>query len=62
MFVLRLLALLSAAAIVGSLLSYGLTRDRKYLGWSWLVFRFAVLLGLLAMTFLVLERLAVTVL
>lgn len=62
MFILRLLALLSVAAVIGGLLAFGLTRDRKYLGFSWQVFRFAVLLGLLMMTLLVLERLAVVVL
>lgn len=62
MFILRLLALLAVAAVIGGLLTFGLTRDRKYLGFSWQAFRFTVLLGLLTMTFLVLERLAVVLL
>lgn len=55
----RLFGVLVAVLVVGGVIAYFLTRDRKYLGFSWLVFRVAVYLALLVMVLLVLERIAV---
>jgi hypothetical protein len=58
-FVLRLLALLVAAAIGIGLLAYVLTGQRSYLRLAWRLFRYALVFALLVFGLLLFERLAV---
>lgn len=59
MFVIRLLALLALVAVIAGVVAYLFTGQRKYLGFSWRVFRWTVLLGLLVFALMIVERLAV---
>ena len=59
MWILRLLAVLAALSVAGGVGAYLLTRDRKYLQFSWRVFRYAVIVALIAFALLILERVAV---
>jgi len=57
--ILRILALLAAFGIAVSVVSWILTRDRRYLGISWRIAQAAFAIALLLMVFLVGERLIV---
>ncbi|HMW18582.1 MAG TPA: hypothetical protein PKN13_04080 [Accumulibacter sp.] len=59
MWLLRLLAVLTALTVAGSAVIYLLTRDPRYLRLSWQVFRFAVIVALLIFALMVLERVAI---
>ena len=59
MFILRLIAVLVVIAVGGGVVAYLLTRDRKYLAFSWRVFRYSLIVALLVFVLLVLERVAV---
>ncbi len=59
MWLLRLLGVLVLIAVAGGVAAYLLTRNTKYLFFSWRVFRFAVFVALMIFGLLILERLAV---
>lgn len=59
MWLLRLLGILTLIAVGGGFLAYLLTRNPKYLNFSWRVFRYAVVVALLVFALLILERVAV---
>ena len=59
MWLLRLLGVLTLIAVGGGVLAYVLTRNAKYLNFSWRVFRAAVVVALLVFALLILERVAV---
>ena len=59
MFVLRLLGLLTLIAVGAGVAAYALTRNPKYLNFSWRVFRYAVVVALLVFALLILERVAI---
>jgi hypothetical protein len=59
MWLLRLLAVLTALTAAGGVAAFLLTRDPKYLQFSWRVFRYAVIVALLVFALLILERVAV---
>lgn len=59
MFVLRLLAVIVVIAVAGGLVAYLLTRERKYLDFSFRVFRYTLIVALLIFALLILERVAV---
>jgi hypothetical protein len=59
MWLLRLLGVLAALSVAGGVGAYLLTRDPKYLQFSWRVFRYAVIVALLVFALLILERVAV---
>lgn len=59
MFLLRLLAILTLIAVGAGVAAYCFTRQPRYLHFSWRVFRYALMLGLLVFALLALERLAV---
>ena len=59
MLILRLLALLTVIAVVGGLVIFMFTGDRRYLRFSWRVFRYGVAIGLLLLAFVAAERLLV---
>ena len=58
MWLLRLLGILSALAIAGSTAAYFLTRDPRYLGFAWRLFRYTVFVALLIFGLMILERVA----
>ncbi len=59
MWLLRLLGILTLIAVGGGVLAYVLTRNAKYLNFSWRVFCAAVVVALLVFALLILERVAV---
>ncbi len=59
MWLLRLLAILTMITIVGSIVTYVLTRNGWYLQLAWRVFRYAIIVALLVFALLILERVAI---
>ena len=59
MFILRLLAVIVVIAVAGVVVAYLLTRNQKYLRFSWRVFRYSLIVALLVFALMVLERVAV---
>lgn len=59
MLILRLLAVVVILAVVGGVVAYLLTRNPKYLSFSWRVFRYSLIVALLVFALMVLERVAV---
>jgi len=57
MVVLRLIGLLVLITVVGSVVMYLFTRNRRYLTFAWRVFQFAFVFALVFMALYVLERL-----
>jgi len=57
--ILRLLAVLVVLAVAGGVFAYLLTREPKYLQFSWRVFRYALIVALVIFALLILERVAV---
>jgi len=57
--ILRLLAVVVVLAVAGGVIAYLLTRNRKYLAFSWRVFRYSLIVALLVFALLILERVAV---
>ena len=59
MLLLRLLGILTLITVGGGVVAYLLTRNVKYLHFSWRVFRYAVVVALLVFALMILERVAV---
>ncbi len=59
MWLLRLLAVLTGIAVAGGLLAFALTRDRRYLQFSWWLFRVTLVVALFVFALMILERVAV---
>ncbi len=59
MWLLRLLAVLSVISVAGGLLAFLLTRNPKYLQFSWRLFCCALVVAFLVFALLILERVAV---
>ncbi len=59
MLILRLLAVIVVIAVAGGVVAYLLTQNRKYLRFSWRVFRYSLIVALLVFALMVLERVAV---
>jgi len=59
MWLLRLLAVLTALSLAGGVAAFLLTRNPKYLQFSWRLLRYAVIVALLVFALLILERVAV---
>lgn len=59
MWVLRLLGVLTAIAVAGGVLAFLLTRNPKYLQFSWRLFRYALFVALLMFALLIIERVAI---
>ncbi|MDD5296686.1 MAG: hypothetical protein PHU46_07220 [Rhodocyclaceae bacterium] len=58
MFVLRLVAVLTVLAIGAGILAYLFSGDRRYLGVSWRITRYAILFALVLLSLMLLERVA----
>lgn len=61
MLLVRILGLLVAVALGVCVLMYVMTRERKYLGYAWRVFKYALFLFVLILLLLFGERLLVAV-
>lgn len=61
MFLLRVVGLLAVVVIGAGIIAYLFTRDRRYLGLSWRVAKYALIFVLLLFALLTLERLIVMV-
>lgn len=59
MWLLRLLAIVTVIAVAGGVAAYFLTRNPKYLKFSWGLFRYAIIVALLIFALLFIERVAV---
>ncbi len=57
MIALRVIALLSAAAIIGCVLGYLSTRDRRWLGRAYTVFKWSLVAALVTFAIIIAERL-----
>lgn len=59
MWLLRLLAVLAGIAVAGGVAAFLLTRDAKYLQFSWRLFRYVLIVALLVFALMIVERVAV---
>ena len=59
MWLLRLLAVLAVIAVAGGVLAFLLTRNPKYLQFSWRLFRYSLIVALLVFALMIIERVAV---
>jgi hypothetical protein len=58
-WLLRLLAVLTGLSVAGGVAAYLLTRNPKYLQFSWRLFRYALIVALIVFALLILERVAI---
>lgn len=61
MFLLRIVGLLAVIAIGAGIVAYLFTRDRRYLGLSWRIAKYALIFALVLFALLAFERLIVMV-
>ncbi|MDQ5916869.1 MAG: hypothetical protein QG584_2763 [Pseudomonadota bacterium] len=59
MLILRLLAVVVLLVVAGGVVAYLLTRNAKYLHFSWQIFRYSLIVALLVFALMVLERVVV---
>ncbi len=59
MWLLRLLAVLTVLAVAAGGVLFVFTRDRRYLAFSWRLFRYSLLVALLVFALMIIERVAV---
>ncbi|HMW54258.1 MAG TPA: hypothetical protein PKZ67_01330 [Accumulibacter sp.] len=59
MWLLRLLAVLTALTVAGGVLAFLFTRDARYLQFAWSLFRYSLIVALLVFALMILERVAV---
>lgn len=59
MWLLRLLAVLTAITVAAGVVIFLFTRDSRYLHFSWRVFRYSLIVALLVFALLIIERVAV---
>lgn len=61
MFVLRIVAILTLIAIAGGFAAFVLTRDRRYLSFSWRTLKYSIVFALIVFAFLIVERFGLAV-
>ena len=59
MLILPLLAVVVLLVVAGGVVAYLLTRNAKYLHFSWRIFRYSLIVALLVFALMVLERVVV---
>lgn len=59
MWLMRLLAVLTAVVVAGGVVSYLLTGNSRHLQFAWRLFRYALVVALLFFALLILERVAI---
>jgi len=60
-FVLRLVGFLILIIIGASLVTYLLTRNRRYLTFAWQVLKYGMVMAIVVLTFILLERLVLVI-
>ena len=61
MFVLRVVGFLILVTIGASLVTYLLTRNRRYLTFAWQVLKYGMVMAIVALTFILFERLVLVI-
>jgi hypothetical protein len=61
MLLLRIVGILAAIAIGAGIVAYLFTRERKYLGFSWRIAKYALIFALVLFALLAFERLVVMI-
>ena len=61
MLVLRVIGFLLLIAIGASLVTYLLTRNRRYLSVAWQVLKYGMVMAIIVLTFLLFERLVLVI-
>ena len=61
MFVLRVVGFLILITIGASLLTYLLTRNRRYLTLAWQVLKYGMVMAIVVLTFILFERLVLVI-
>ena len=61
MFILRLIGFLLLITIGASLVTYLFTRNRRYLTFAWQVLKYGVVMAIIALAFLLFDRLVMIV-
>ena len=61
MFVLRVVGFLILITIGASLVTYVLTRSRRYLTFAWQVLKYGMVMAIVVLTFILFERLVLVI-
>ena len=61
MFLLRVVGFLLLITIGASLVTYLLTRNRRYLTFAWQVLKYGMVLAIIVLTFMLFERLVLVI-
>ncbi len=61
MFVLRVVGFLVLITIGASLVTYVLTRNRRYLTFAWQVLKYGMVMAIVVLTFILFERLVLVI-
>ncbi|MEO8442858.1 MAG: hypothetical protein ABI547_10245 [Betaproteobacteria bacterium] len=61
MFVLRIVGFFVVATIGASLLTYLVTRNRRYVTFAWQVLKYGMIMAIVVLTFILFERLVLVI-
>jgi hypothetical protein len=61
MFVLRIVGFLVLITIGASLVTYLLTKNRRYITFAWQVLKYGMLMAIIVLTFMLFERLVLVI-
>jgi hypothetical protein len=61
MFVLRILGFFVVATIGASLLTYLVTKNRRYITFAWQVLKYGMIMAIIVLTFILFERLILVI-
>jgi hypothetical protein len=61
MFVLRILGFFVVATIGASLLTYLITKNRRYVTFAWQIFKYGIMMAIIVLTFILFERLILVI-
>jgi hypothetical protein len=61
MFVLRIVGFFVVATIGASLLTYLVTKNRRYVTFAWQVLKYGMIMAIVVLTFIVFERLVLVI-
>lgn len=61
MFVLRIVGFFVVATIGASLLTYLVTKNRRYVTFAWQVLKYGIIMAIIVLTFILFERLVLVI-
>ena len=61
MLILRIVGFLLLITIGGSLITYLLTKNRRYLKFAWQVLKYGMIMAIIVLTFILFERLVLVI-